>query len=595
MRLADYVVQRLEEAGIDHAFTVCGGGAIFLCDALGKAGKMKYVACHHEQAAAMAAEAYARVRTGLGLAVVTSGPGGTNAITGVAGAWLDHVPTITISGQVFLRQTIAGHPGLRTLGVQEINIVDLVRPITKYADMVTDPAMIRWHLEKALHLAREGRPGPVWLDIPADVQNAQIDPDTLHSYLTATPQKAAGLAAKVAEVVALLRSAKRPLVHVGQGVRLAGAIGEFFDFVEHYGLPFVTARNANDICATSHHLFVGRPGTFAQRGANFAVQTCDLYLAIGTRLSLAQTGYNARDYARNAKVVMVDIDAAELAKDTVPLHLAIQADAGEFLDEMNRQLAAGGRMPKPLAWIEQCKAWQARYSVVLPEYRKPSGYVNSYHLIDVLSDMLEPEDVVVTDMGFAFQNTHQAFKVKAGQRLMTNCGLAAMGWGLPAAVGAAFGSGRRVICITGDGGLMMNVQELATIAHHRLPVKIFILNNGGYLTMRQSQEHAFDGYMGSDNASGISFPDFGSLAQSFEINYELITSSDELERGFSLRSALECEGPSLCEISMDPNQEQAPKSINRRMPDGSIVQTTLEDAAPFLDPAEIVEQLKVAQ
>jgi acetolactate synthase-1/2/3 large subunit len=593
MRLADYVIAFLEDRGISHAFTVCGGGAIFLCDALGKARRMNFVACHHEQAAAMAAEAYARVRTGLGLAVVTSGPGGTNAITGVAGAWLDHVPTITISGQVFQKQTITGHPGLRTLGVQEINIVDLVRPITKYAVMVTDPMEIRFHLEKALYEARTGRPGPVWIDIPADVQNANIDPDSLWGYFPdAEDAHGFDLRAKVAEVVELLRAAKRPLVHVGQGVRLAGAIDLFMQFVEGSGLPFVTARNANDTCDSGHVNYIGRPGTFAQRGANFAVQTCDLYLAIGTRLSLAQTGYNAKDYARNAKVVMVDIDAAELAKDTVRVDLPIQLDAGGFLIEMQRQLA-GVVLPDWDGWWTQCKAWQERYPVVLPKYREQGEYVNSYHFIDVLSDLLGPEDVVVTDMGFAFQNTHQAFKVKAGQRLMTNCGLAAMGWGLPAAVGACIGSGRRTICITGDGGLMMNVQELATIAHHRLPVKIFILNNGGYLTMRQSQEHAFEGYMGSDEASGISFPRFERIAGAHGIEFKRIAQGKDVE--FWSRQALQIEGPVVVEIMMDPNQEQAPKSINRRMPDGTIVQTTLEDSYPFLDPVEIAEQLKVAQ
>jgi acetolactate synthase-1/2/3 large subunit len=338
MRLADYCIEFLEARGIEHAFTVAGGGAAFLNDALRVAKKMRYVACHHEQAASMAAEAYARVRTGLGLAVVTSGPGGTNAITGIAGAWLDHVPMIVLSGQTFQKQTIVGHPGLRTLGVQEINIVDLVRPITKYAVMVTEPKHIRYHLEAALHFAHDGRPGPCLLDLPADVQNAQIDPAALPGFDAPARAVAVGMDGAVAEVVRLLRDAKRPLIHVGQGVRLADAIPKFFEFVESCGLPFMTARNANDICGSDHPLNIGRAGTFAQRGANFAVQTCDLYIAIGTRLSLAQTGYNAKDYARNAKIVMVDIDAAELAKGTVRVGLAIQADAGEFLRELNRHL-----------------------------------------------------------------------------------------------------------------------------------------------------------------------------------------------------------------------------------------------------------------
>ncbi|MCH8898677.1 MAG: thiamine pyrophosphate-binding protein, partial [Chloroflexi bacterium] len=444
MRVADYVIEFFENQGVEHIFTVSGGGSIFLCDALAVAKKMKYVACHHEQAASMATEAYARVRQGLGVTLVTSGPGGTNSVTGIAGSWLDHVPHVTISGQVFLAQTIRNHPGLRTLGVQEINIVDIVRPITKYAVMVEDAQEIRYHLEKAVYLATHGRPGPTWIDIPANIQNADIDPAALNGF---DPKEYEvhldpDLEAKVGQVVELLKSARRPLVHVGQGVRIAGAEKEFFELVEKYRLPFVTARNANDMVAWDHELYAGRPGTFAQRGANFAVQTSDLYLAIGTRLSLAQTGYNAKDYARNAKVIMVDIDQAELDKDTVPLHLKIQTDAKLFLKELSRQLAQtelNGEQWSP--WLTQCQQWQKKYPVVLPEYREQTGSVNSYHFIDILSEVLTSNDVVVTDMGFAFQNTHQAFQVKKGQRVFTNCGLAPMGWGLPAAVGACLGSG----------------------------------------------------------------------------------------------------------------------------------------------------------
>lgn len=605
MRLADYVVQFLKQAGIDHVFTVCGGGSIFLCDALAKAKGMKYVACHHEQAAAMAAEGYARVRTGIGAAVVTSGPGGTNAITGVAGAWLDHVPMIVISGQVFLSQTIAGHPALRSKGVQEINIVDGVRPWTKYAVMVTDPATIRYHLEKALDEAVSGRPGPVWLDIPADVQNSEIDPASLAAYPGGEVLDAAAmmgyepapgcygrLPLDVSHVIELLKTAKRPVVHVGQGVRLAGAAHLLFKFIEAAQIPLLTARNANDLVGSAHPLFIGRPGTFAQRGANFAVQTCDLYLAIGTRLSLAQTGYNARDYARNAKVVMVDVDRAELDKDTVPLHLKVEADAGQFLKALIDR--TGNRIwPDWSGWLAQCKAWQAKYPVALAEYAAQSEFVNSYHFVDLLSELLTPEDVVVTDMGFAFQNTHQAFKVKQGQRVFTNGGLAAMGWGLPAAVGAAIGGGRRTVCITGDGGLMFNSQELSTIKHHRLPVKIFVLNNGGYLTMRQSQAHAFDTYMGSDEPSGLSFPDFSKLAAAHGIAHLRLLNHHHLE--FGIRATLEADHPVLCELMMDPAQAQAPKSINRRLPDGTIKQTAIEDAAPYLDAAEIDAALAVAR
>ncbi|MDA1330203.1 MAG: thiamine pyrophosphate-binding protein [Chloroflexi bacterium] len=596
MRVSDYVIEFFENQGVDHIFTVSGGGSIFLCDALGMAKKMKYVACHHEQAASMATEAYARARQGLGVTLVTSGPGGTNTVTGVAGSWLDHVPHVTVSGQVFLAQTISKHPGLRTLGVQEINIVDIVRPITKYAVMVEDAQEIRYHLEKAVYLATHGRPGPTWIDIPADIQNAKIDPAALKGFDPEeyTVSLDTELEAKVAHVVKLLKSASRPLVHIGQGVRIAGAEKEFFKLVETYRLPFVTARNANDMVPWDHELYAGRPGTFAQRGANFAVQTSDLYLAVGTRLSLAQTGYNAKDYARNAKVIMVDIDQAELDKDTVNLHLKIQTDAKLFLEELNRQLSQTKLDNQRWSrWLAQCQQWKQKYPVVLPEYREQVGSVNSYHFIDILSDVLMPNDIVVTDMGFAFQNTHQAFRVKKGQRVFTNCGLASMGWGLPAAVGACFGSGKkRTVCLAGEGGLLMTIQEMATIMHHRLPVKLFVLNNGGYLTIKQTQEHGFEGrIMGSNEETGISFPDFMKIAEAHRFKGIRLASHQDLKK--RIEEVMNHEGPVLCEIMMDPNQIQGPKAINRRNADGTMKQTPLEDSHPFLDPKEIEENLSV--
>ena len=596
MRVADYVIQFYESHGVDHIFTVSGGGSIFLNDALAIAKKIQYVACHHEQAASMATESYARMRQNIGVTMVTSGPGGTNSVTGVAGSWLDHVPHITISGQVFLGQTIGDHPGLRTLGVQEINIVDIVKPITKYAVMVKTPQDIKYHLEKAVYFATHGRPGPTWVDIPADIQNATIDPSLLKGF---NPDESSSitnddLAAQVSEIVKLLKSSKRPLIHIGQGVRIAGAQDEFLNLVRKYKLPFVTARNANDLVDWENELYVGRPGTFAQRGANFSVQTSDLYLAVGTRLSLAQTGYNAKDYARNAKVVMVDIDQAELDKDTVQLHMKVQADAKVFLLELTRQLEGSELISNRWdSWILQCQKWKQEYPVVLPEYEFQIGSVNSYYFIDQLSDILGSNDVIVTDMGFAYQNTHQAFRVKQGQRLFTNCGLASMGWGLPAAVGACFASNKqRVVCIAGEGGFLMTIQELATIMHHKLPIKIFVLNNGGYLTIKQTQELGFDGrYMGVNSDHGLSFPDLIGVAKAHNIDSVRIQSHVSLKN--QLIKIIESDGPVFCEIMMDPNQEQAPKAINRRNEDGSMRQTPLEDSYPFLDPQEIVRNMDV--
>lgn len=596
MRLADYVIQFFENQGVEHVFTVTGGGSIFLCDALAVAPKMKYVCCHHEQAASMATEAYARVRNHLGVTLVTTGPGGTNAVTGVAGSWLDHIPHVTISGQVFLGQTIAKNPGLRTLGVQEINIVDIVRPITKYAVMVEDARDIRYHLEKAVYLATHGRPGPTWIDLPANIQNSKIDPDTLRGFdpreepIDLDPE----LQQKVAAVVSLLKVAKRPLIHVGQGVRIAKAEADLWNLIEGNQIPFVTARNANDMVSWDHELLVGRPGTFAQRGANFAVQTSDVYLAIGTRLSLAQTGYNAKDYAKNAKMIIVDIDRAEIHKSVLNPHLKIQTDAKLFLEELNRQLLAD----KPdssqwSSWRAQCRSWKEKYPVVLPEYREEKGFVNSYHFIDVLSDLLTADDVVVTDMGFSFQNTHQALRIKKGQRVFTNCGLASMGWGLPAAVGACIGNAsKRTICLGGEGGLMMTIHELATIMHHKLPVKLFIFNNGGYLTIKQTQELGFEGrIMGSTAESGISFPDMLKLSEAHGFQTLRLQSHKNLKE--NIQEVLDSDGPFVCELVLDPDQPQAPKAVNRRNPDGTMKQTSLEDSYPFLDPKEIEDNMNI--
>lgn len=591
MRVADYIVLFLEEQGIGHAFTVCGGGSIFLDDALARARSMKYVCTHHEQAAAMAAEGYARVRTWLGLAVVTSGPGATNAITGVAGAWTDHVPVVVLSGQVFSSQTIYGHQGLRTMGVQEIDIVPMVRHITKYAMQVRDPNRIRYELERAVHEATSGRPGPVLLDIPADVQKAEIHPDKLTGFV-AEKREPTWYFEGSEKLAEMIDAAERPVLHIGQGVRLAGAQEALSELLSLARLPVLTARNGNDLISSDDPLYIGRPGTFAQRGANFAVQTCDLYIAVGTRLCLAQTGYNAKDYARRAKVVMVDVDRPELDKDTVPVHLKVQADAKEFLEALYIDLLdRSSRTRQWPAWLERCKAWQAKYPPVTDEQRGQAKYVNSYHVIEALSEAAGQDDVIVTDMGFAFQNTHQAWRVKKGQRLFTNGGLAAMGWGLPAAIGAAVGSGKRVICIAGDGGLMFNAQELATLAHHNLPVKLFVLNNGGYLTMRQSQAHAFDTYMGSDEGSGISFPNFQKLAEAHGIDYRRMESADEVT--VKVASVLLGEGPMFCEVMMDPNQPQIPKSVNRRDEAGNINQTPIEDAWPYLPREEIEENLQV--
>ena len=394
-------------------------------------------------------------------------------------------------------------------------------------------------------------------------------------------------ASKVAE---LLLKSKRPLIHIGQGVRHAEK--EFFRLLDVCPAPFVTARNGNDLVSTEHPLNIGRPGTFAQRGANFCVQLSDFYLAIGTRLSLTQTGYDSKDYARNAKIVQVDINQAELDKGTLRNPIKIQQDAKEFLTELLKELE-GKDLPDWSVWVKRCQYLRDKYPVCLPEYKDQKEYVNSFYFIDTLSDLSKTTDTIVTDMGFAFQNTHQAWKIKKGQRLFTNCGLAPMGWGLPAAVGAAMATGGRVICIVGDGGLMMNIQELATVIHHKLNIKIFVLNNGGYLTIKQTQQLGFDGrLMGVNRETGISFPDWWYIraAHGISIGHEFeIINHDNLNQ--KIANSLFGDGPRLTVVEMSPDQPQAPRSVNRRNADGTMNPTKLEDAYPFLPPEEIEEAM----
>lgn len=588
IRIADYMARFLEEQGIEDIFLVTGGGSIFLCDGLYDS-KIKYHPCHNEQSVTMAAEGYARAKNTIGVGCVTTGPGCTNAITGVAGAWTESVPMLVLSGQVFFNQTI-GKTGLRQYGIQEINIIDLIKPVTKYAVMIDDPKMVKYHLQKALYLAKSGRPGPSWLDIPANIQNGKIDPK---EFVEFDPSEVKidvdlDLKSKVAEVVKKLKESKRPLIHVGQGVKLSQSVSDFFTLIEKNKIPFVTARNANDIVNSDHELFVGRPGTFAQRGANFAVQNSDFYLTVGTKLGFSQTGYNSKDYARNAYKISVDIDRAELNKPSLDINLRICADAKEFLVELNKQLV--DEKLNFSNWINHCQNLKKNYPVLTKEQINQKDTVSSYYFIDKLSDLLAPDDVITTDMGFSFQCTHQAFKVKKGQKLFTNGSFAAMGWGLPAAIGASVATKRRTICLTGDGGFMMNPQELAVVMQNKLPIKIFLFNNGGYLTQKQSQEAGFNGrILGVTPETGVGFPDFDVYAKAHHIPFVRIKNHNELES--KIKEVLNITGPVFCELMMDHNEVQGPRCVNRPRPDGTKAQTPLEDMYPFLDPEEIKKNM----
>ncbi len=589
MRVADFVIKFLEEKKIDTVFTVSGGGSIFLCDALYKAKKLKYVSCHHEQAVSFATESFSRINNKPGAAIITTGPGGTNCTTGVACCWIDSVPSIFISGQVYSNQTI-GNSGLRQVGVQEFDIINMVKSSTKYAVIVKNPKDIKYHLEKAYHLSTNGRPGPVWIDIPANIQNAKIKPNKLKGFREKKKLiQIKNIKKKIKRIAKLLTQSKRPILHLGQGVKISNSEKYLRIILNKYKIPFALTWNASDLIESSHPSYIGRPGAFAERGTNFIIQNCDLHIAVGTRLPFMVTGYDAKDFARNAKKVMVDIDKIEVNKSNVKPDEKICCDAKYFLKVLMKYLPKKINLSKK--WITYCKNIRKKYPIVLDEFRMQRKTINSYDFIDNLSKILKKDDVIVTDMGLSFVGTHQAFKVKKGQKLLTNSGHAPMGWGLPAAIGACYASKKkRVICLTGEGGLQMNIQEFATIMHNKLPVKTFIYNNGGYLTIKQTQQLGFNNrIMGSNSKTGLSFPNYKKIAESHKIRYIKILNNKNLKN--KIRKILSDNKPMICELMMDHEQEQMPKAINKRLPNGKSIPTKFEDMYPFLPFDEIKKNM----
>ncbi len=610
MKISDYIAHRLAEAGIRHVFLVTGGGAMHLNDAIGREKRLVAVCCHHEQACAMAAESYFRLSRRMAAVNVTTGPGGVNALNGVWGAWVDSLGLIVISGQVKWETTTRSTPlPLRQLGDQELDIARLVAPITKYARMVTEPNSIRYHLEKALFLAQNGRPGPVWLDIPMNVQGALIDPASLPAFdpaelsqdevLRGQPLRAAG-----EEVLSRLKSARRPVILAGSGVRLSRAQEALLSFASAHKIPIVTAWNAHDLVPDDFATYAGRPGTIGDRAGNFVLQNADCVLSLGCRLNIRQVSYNWENWARRAFKIIVDIDPAELAKPTLAPDLPLCADAGELLHEMQelqelQVLAApAAQWTAPAEWLGWCLERRRKYPVVLPEYHdsaRDSAAVNPYVFVQELFEQLAEDEVVVTGDGTACVTTFQAARLQRGQRLYTNSGCASMGYDLPAAIGAAFASepGRRIVCLAGDGSIMMNLQELQTIATHRLPIKLFVLNNRGYHSIRQTQSSYFpDNIVGCGEESGLGFPDFEKLARVWDFPFERARSHAELKA--AIAGTLGAPGAAVCEVMLDLEQQFAPKLSSRQEADGRMVSSPLEDMAPFL-PREELRQNMLSQ
>jgi acetolactate synthase-1/2/3 large subunit len=598
MKLSQYIAGQLADWGVRHVFLVPGGGAMHLNDSFGREPRIRYVCNHHEQASAMAAEGYARVTGRTGVTNVTTGPGGINALNGVFGAWTDSVPMLVISGQV-KRETCMATTGarqLRQLGDQEVDIVRMVGGITKYAVLVDRPESIRYHLERAWFLAGVGRPGPCWLDIPVDVQAARIDPEELPGY---DPEEdalfwdAATVAAQCRETIARLAAAERPVLMGGTGVRAAQAVEEFREVARRLAIPVTTAWT-HDLIATDDPLFCGRPGTIGERAGNFTVQNADALLVLGSRLNIRQVSYNWRSFARHAFLMQVDVDPAELAKPTVRPHLGIHCDLKIFLREMLRQLPASGcRSERHENWLAWCRERMERYPVVQPKHRQAESPVNPYYFVEQLFASLAEDDVVVCGNASACIVPYQAARLRTGQRLISNSGAASMGHDLPAAIGAAVGrEGRRVICLAGDGSIQLNIQELQTIAHHRLPVKIFVLDNGGYLSIRQTQSSFFGRLVGESPASGISFPDMTKIAAAYGLPAIRVERASELA---SIAAWLNQPGPALCHVRLDPAQEFEPRLKSRQLPDGRMVSPNLEDMYPFLPPDEMEQNLLVGQ
>lgn len=582
--IAKFIAEHKDTA--KTVFMVSGGGNMHLIDSLGKNENLEYVCNHHEQACAIAAEGYARVSNKIGIAYVTTGPGGTNAITGVYGAWVDSIPTMIISGQVKFQTTIASQPelNLRQLGDQEVNIVDIVRPITKYAVMITDKNSIKFHLQKAIYEAKHGRPGPVWLDVPLDIQGAMVDEADLIEFEIPEAPK---FDTKIPQVLDALKAAKRPVIIAGNGVTLAGANEVFLKLIKILKIPVIGTFARYDIVRNDHELFFGRYGTIGNRAANFVVQNSDLIIAIGARLNIRAVSYNWEFFGREAKKILVDIDQNELNKKTIAADIKIKSDAKVFISDLRSVLKDELDFG---AWLEICKNYRKNYPTIEPFRQNVKEWVDSYNFFDVLSNH-KRDLVYVFGNGTACVSSYQSLRLYENQKVVVNSGCASMGYDLPAAIGACFANGKKdTICVTGEGSLQMNIQEFQTIIHNKLPIKIFVLNNAGYISIRNTQNNFFKGHkVGSDKDSGVSFPDTVKLSQAY--GFEACRIKNQLNLKEDLKKILSKLGPIICEVMLSPSEKMEPKLSSKIKPDGKMVSKPLEDMFPFLPREEFYKNM----
>ncbi len=593
MRVTDYIAEVIYKQGVDTVFMVAGGGMMFLSDGIAMHPHLEAVCTHHEQAAAMAAVSYAKYRSDLGVCYVTTGCGGTNAVTGLLNAWQDSTPCLFVSGQSKRKETIRNSGlRLRQFGVQEADIIEIVQTLTKYAVMVNKPELIAYHLDKAIFLAKHGRPGPVWLDIPLDVQGASVDPRKMQRFSGADfmgSNPAVPTDSEIQECLEAIKKADRPIVIAGQGIRLGKAINEFKAFVEKLQVPFVVSKLGIDLLPATHQLYIGRIGNKGDRPGNLAVQNADLIISVGCRLSVSSTGHEYANFGRAARIIVVDIDPVEHQKNTVRIDSFIHSDARVFLDKILNQ----GSLPPRSSWLTKCQHWKTKYPVFRPEYADDSQGINLYYFIDCISEVVPDNGAVVWDAGATSTAVGQALRLMAGQRSITSGGQGEMGYALPASIGVCYARGKKqVIGITGDGSLQMNIQELQTIVHNNLPIKIFVTNNDGYLSIRATQSRFFDGrFIGTDSRSGVSFPSLKKIAAAYGITYSRLSSCKNLKT--KLKDVVKLPRAVLCEVMCIRDQEIVPTVASTRKDDGTMISKPLEDMYPFLPREEFLDEMIV--
>lgn len=590
MRVADFIFNFLSDKGVDTVFMISGGQAMFLVDAVSRNKKIDVICTHHEQAAGMSIDAYGRATGKLGVALVTAGPASINILNGVVGGWTDSSPMMVVSGQSSISCVqYQQKTNIRQYGIQGINIKPIIESVTKFSVTVDDPSKILYYMQKAYYLATSGRPGPVWIDVPIDVQKMEVPDRLLEEYDPPIDMiNKVTLSKNVSKTLKLLSDSRRPIFLVGQGVKSGKAIDEFSAALSRLNIPVLTSRLGIDLIPSDSKLYVGRPGIYGERAANFAVQNADLIMAVGCRLASALVGHNTKDFGKNAKKVVVDIDAEELNKPGVDIDLKIGAGAQRFFIELLRQ-SGSFNIPDFSEWVEICNGWKRKYPVVLPSY-KDEKPINSYYFTDKLSQAATSEDMILLDTGSCFHVVSQAWKIKKGQTFLTTGGISSMGY-WAGVLGLCVANKRKsTICITGDGSLQMNIQELATIKHYNLPIKLFIFNNNGYLLIRQTQKNFMEGRLcGESPATGVWCPDSLRVAQAYGIKGVRIDSADGLEA--KIKEVLRFDGPVICDVMTPEWQLIIPRVSSEKKPDGTLVSKPYEDMFPFLDKKELLSNM----